>query len=380
VPGERSQAPLPRGWPEGFGAGGAERRALLVLASLRGIAPRRLRRLAWREGTAVRALARIRAGEAGSRADGGFARAADPDRIGEAVAASGAVLVGPADPAYPPLLLDLGDPPVALFVRGRPLDPTPLHVAVVGSRSATPLGREVAWAIGRRLGEVGACVVSGAARGIDASSHEGALAAHGRTVAVLGSGIDVAYPASSRALIERIAEVGTVVSEHPPGTPAEPHHFPARNRIVVGLSRAVVVVEGAERSGSMTSVTHALSVGREVFAIPGSVASPLSAGPLRLIREGARMIRGPDDLLEDLGFDPSSLAEGALATLPDHDRRLLDALAGPTLPEAVARVTGLPLPAALGALMRLEMRGLVRNLGGRFEPTFASTRGAAGDA
>ena len=175
-------------------------------------------------------------------------------------------------------------------------------MAIVGARRCSTLGGEVARDLGRRLGSAGVCVVSGAAYGIDASAHRGALDAGGRTIAVLGSGIDVGYPRSSADLIERIAQTGSVVSEYAPGVPAEPLRFPARNRIVVALASALVVVEGAALSGSRISVDHALDLGREVFAVPGPVTSPLAEVPLALIREGATMIRGADDLLDDLGL------------------------------------------------------------------------------
>ena len=183
--------------------------------------------------------------------------------------AVGARFLTPDDAEYPSSCLQLDDPPVALYVRGARLDVDEVRVAIVGARRCSTLGGEIARDLGRRLGSAGVCVVSGAAYGIDASSHRGALDAGGRTIAVLGSGIDVGYPRSSADLIERIAQTGSVVSEYAPGVPAEPHRFPARNRIVVALSSALVVVEGAALSGSRISVDHALDLGREVFAVPG---------------------------------------------------------------------------------------------------------------
>jgi DNA processing protein len=364
----------PRGWPAGFADSDARRRDLLVLASLQGIRPIEVHALAWREGTADAILARVRAGEAGSVADRRFAEQLDPAAILGALRACGARLIGPDDPEYPRALDDLRDPPAALFARGMPIDPVELRVGVVGARSASHLGIEVAHDIGRGLALAGACVVSGAARGIDSASHRGALGANGSTIAVLGSGIDVFYPASSADLLARIARTATVLSEYPPGVRAEPHRFPARNRIVVGLSRALVVVEGAERSGSMISVGHALAIGREVFAVPGPVSSPLAEVPLRLIREGATMIRGAADLLADLGFDPQVAATGAVQRLTDRDRRVLETMSGPSLPEHLAAQLGVEIPDVVVALMRMEMVGLVRNVGGRYEATIAVSR------
>jgi DNA processing protein len=367
-------APRARGWPGGFAAGPPNRRAILILASLLGIRPIELHALAWREGTAEACLARVLEGSAGSPADREFAARLDAEAVEAGARTAGARLVTPGSDEYPSSLEDLADPPIVLFVRGKDLDPAQVRVAVVGSRSASPLGRDVARDLGRGLALAGACVVSGAARGIDFASHLGSLDVDGSTIAVLGSGIDVSYPATSRDLIERIATTGSVVSEYPPGVQAEPHRFPARNRIVVGLSRALVVVEGAERSGSMISVTHALSIGREVFAVPGPVTSPLSQVPHRLIREGATMIRGARDLLLDLGYDDEALEAGAVSTLSEADRALLAVLAGPLLPEAVAAERGIAVHEAVAVLMRLELKGLVRSVGGRYEPTTAAGR------
>jgi DNA processing protein len=183
---------------------------------------------------------------------------------------------------------------------------------MVGARNCSPAGAETAKAIARSLSRAGVRVVSGAARGIDKAAHLGALGGAGGTVAVLGCGIDVAYPNDNRTLLAEIASHGAVISEYPPGVPAEPFRFPARNRIVAALSRAVVVVEGADGSGSMITADHALEVGREVFAVPGPVTSPLSAVPLSLIRQGATLIRGPHDLLEDLGLEGSGVAGAGL--------------------------------------------------------------------
>nr|MBA3691336.1 DNA-protecting protein DprA [Actinomycetota bacterium] len=240
------------------------------------------------------------------------------------------------------------------------------------------LGREVAVDVARGLAAAGVCVVSGAARGIDTGAHRGALDAAGTTAAVLGSGIDVLYPPGSRQLLEEIELAGAIVSEYPPGVHAEPFRFPARNRIVAGLARALVVIEGARGSGSMISVDHALDLGREVFAVPGPVTSPLSEVPLALLRDGATMIRGADDLLGDLGLDRAvSGAEGA-TELPPHERWVYEALTGPSLPDAVARVANVSIPEAVAALTRLELRGLVRNVGGRYERRLASA-GARAD-
>ncbi len=280
---------------------------------------------------------------------------------------------------YPRRLLDLTDPPAVLFVRGRALTEMDPAVAVVGARNCSVLGREVATDLGRQLAGAGVAVVSGGARGIDIAAHRGALAWRdgGRTVAVLGCGIDAPYPRSHEAELLRIAEVGCLISEYPPEVRPEPRNFPARNRIIAALADAVVVVEGARGSGSMITTEHALDLGRSIFAVPGSVTSPLSSVPLGLIRDGAVMIRGATDLLEDLGLAPASdpadedVGGDASLNLPAglsvEEVAVAETLAGPTLAEKVARSTGSSLQEALSLLLALELKGVVRNTGGRYE-------------
>lgn len=358
--------PPPRGWPPGFGAGGGERRAILTLSELRGLRPLAVHAQAWESGSGRGCIESVRRGRLGSDGDREWLPRIDPDVTAARVEEAGARLVTPADPEYDDHLNDLRDPPACLFLRGRPLDGRSERVAIVGSRKCSELGRDVAQDLGRALVASGLALVSGAAHGIDAAAHRGALQAGGRTVAVLGSGIDVAYPASSRELLGRIAESGTLVSEYPPATPAGPQHFPARNRIVVALARALVVVEGEARSGSRISVDHALDLGREVFAVPGPVTSPLAETPLEMIRDGATLIRGADDLLDDLGVDRAS-PPPAPPDLEHGERRVWDALAGRLLPDAVARRVGMSVPDAVTVLVGLELRGLVTSAGGRYE-------------
>ncbi|MFB3739309.1 MAG: DNA-processing protein DprA [Candidatus Velamenicoccus archaeovorus] len=356
----------PAGWPDRFGRGPAERRALLVLSALRGMRSADLLALARSERTAVRCLAAIRAGRAGSAGDARFAGTLDPDRIAAELRSCGARLVPWGSREYPAQLEHLPDPPGWLFVRGGPPPARGGTVAVVGARGCTELGRDLARELGRALAAAGATVVSGAARGIDAAAHEGALEAGGRTVAVLGCGIDLAYPRASRRLLERIRGQGCIVSEYPPGIPPDGHRFPARNRIIAGLCSALVVVEGRERSGSLISARHALELGRDVYAVPGAVNNPLSAAPLALIRDGAGLIRGPDDLLTDLRLS-SAIGPHASPRLTLVERAALDAMTGPVLPETVARALGATVAEVVPLLMQLELKGLVRSAGGRYE-------------
>jgi DNA processing protein len=366
--------------------GKANRSALLVISALRGLTPRRILEVARREPTAARTLAAISRGAAGSENDRRVAEGLDPGDLAERVRDCGSRLVAVGDQEYPDELGDLADPPAALFVRGHPLSELAPRVAVVGARNASPLGREVARSLGSGLAGARVCVVSGAARGIDSEAHRGALARDGPTIAVLGCGIDRPYPAGHARLLDDVARVGAVVSEYPPGVPAEPHRFPARNRIVAAMSIGVVVVEGADGSGSMITTDHALDLGRPVFAVPGPVTSPLAAAPLELIRDGATPIRHVDDLLHDLGLRPLGERRAADAVarsttggrggisledpprdLSPQERSVLAALGGAMLPEQVAGSVRRSLTEVVPVLMGLVMRGLVREVGGRYE-------------
>jgi len=373
---DEPEPPPPHGWPPGFGVGDDERLATLTLSELRGLRPLKVHAEAWEQGTATGCLESVRRGRLGSDRDREWLPQVDPRVTSARVEGAGARFLTPADPEYDNRLNDLRDPPACLFLLGRPLGESPERVAIVGSRKCSNLGRDVAQDLGRALVASGLAVVSGAAHGIDAAAHRGALQAAGRTVAVLGSGIDVVYPASSRELLERIAESGTIVSEYPPTMPAGPQHFPARNRIVVALARALVVVEGAAKSGSRISVDHALDLGREIFAVPGPVTSPLAETPLEMIREGATLIRGADDLLDDLGIDRTA-PPPAPPDLDDGERRVWNALSGGSLPDSVAREAGMSIPDAVTTLIQLELRGLILSVGGRYERRHVSSAPAA---
>jgi len=368
VSGEWVRDPWPT-WPDGFTAGPKERRAALVLSALAGLRPRTLMPVAAEMGTASACVELVARGAFGSEEDRRFVHHLDADRIARALERCEARTVVWDDPEYPPQLRTIHDPPFVLYVVGGTLPWVDRAVAVVGSRRCTDLGDELARAIGRGLAAAGVTVVSGAARGIDAASHEGALE-RGLTVAVLGSGIDASYPRGSRALLEKIRRSGALISEYPPGVPPRAFRFPARNRIVAGLCRAAVVVEGQDDSGSLITGSHALEFGREVFAVPASLHNPLSQAPLKLIRDGATMIRGAQDLLEDLGLDAAP--SGPPPDLTLAELAALEALTGPTLPDRVAKQLHVSLADALTLLMQLEMRGLVRNVGGRFESTLAA--------
>lgn len=212
----------------------------------------------------------------------------------------GAEVVCYDDDAYPELLRQTADPPPVLYVCGREDLLNGLCLAVVGSRAATGYGRQVAFSLAKHLAAAGTTVVSGLALGIDARAHEGALCVQGATVAVLGCGLDVVYPGSNRKIYQQIRDTGTLVSEYPLGTPPEGFRFPARNRIIAGMSRGVVVVEAAKRSGSLITAQLALDAGREVFAVPGRVDSFKSAGTHRLLKQGAKLVQTVEDIFEEL--------------------------------------------------------------------------------
>ncbi|HXZ10262.1 MAG TPA: DNA-processing protein DprA [Paraburkholderia sp.] len=279
-----------------------------------------------------------------------------------------------SDPAYPPALLTMSDPPPLLYVTGR-LDL--LHtrsVAIVGSRSATPQGIDDARRFSRTLSDAGLAVVSGLALGIDAAAHRGALAGRGSTIAVIGTGADVVYPAAHHQLAHEIAAAGTIVSEWPLGTSARSAHFPQRNRLIAGLSSGVLIVEAAMRSGSLITARLANEMGRDVFAVPGSIHAPLARGCHRMIKQGAKLVETPDDVLEELGFaipvaaSPPPDAGPSVASLPPEAGRLLDALGhSPASLEILAMRTEMGEAALQGMLLQLELGGHVTALpGGRF--------------
>ncbi len=265
-----------------------------------------------------------------------------------------------SDPAFPPLLASIHDPPPGLFLRG---DASPellaqRSVAVVGARGCSDYGAHVARSLGRGLAHAGVVVVSGLARGVDGWAHRGALDGGGATIAVLGCGIERAYPRAHASLAAQIAATGLVVSEYPPGVAPAPWRFPARNRIVAGLAAATVVVEARERSGALITADLALEEGREVLAVPGEITAALSRGTNALLRLGAAAVTSAEDVLEAIGVAPSG---GEQPDPPsDPAAAALAALAaGAATADEVARTTGLDSAVAAAALVELELAGLV---------------------
>lgn len=281
------------------------------------------------------------------------------------VEACGARLVTWADPDYPQQLLRIDWPPPVLFVRGAFALVDDRAIAIVGTRRPSLYGRDVAARFARELAERGLTVVSGLARGVDAAAHRAALEAGGRTLAVLGCGIDTVYPPEHRDLADAIARGGAVLGDYAPGVPPDAANFPPRNRIISGLALGVIVVEAAEESGALITTRFANDQGREVFAVPGQIHAKGSRGPHRLIQQGAKLVMDIDDVLAELLFDVPVVAQPSLFLDPT-EARIVDALVdGPLLPDELARRLELA-PGQLSAqLTLLELRGLARLEGGR---------------
>lgn len=285
----------------------------------------------------------------------------------------GIVLLTEADPRYPRALREIHDPPGVLFLHGELLPRDNVAVAIVGSRHATQYGLAQAERLAGSLARAGVTIVSGLARGIDGAAHRGALAAGGRTVAVLGSGLLNIYPPEHKALAAEVRAQGAVLSESPPRAVPLAGVFPQRNRIISGMASGVLVVEASEHSGALITARHAMEQGRDVFAVPGRVDSRMSRGPHRLIRDGAKLVETAEEVLEELGPLPAAAAgpEGQVVHRPaelllnELEQRVLSAVTGEgLLVDQVIAACGLPASQVLATLSVLEMRRLVRRLGG----------------
>jgi len=271
------------------------------------------------------------------------------------------------DADYPRALLDLGHAPPALFFVGRRELLNRPALAIVGSRNATAQGAINARAFANALSNAGLTIVSGLAIGIDAAAHEGALDGLSSTLAVVGTGLDRVYPARNRALAHRIAQHGGLISEFPPGTPPRAMNFPRRNRLISGVARGVLVVEAAVSSGSLITARYAGEQGREVFAIPGSIHSPLSKGCHKLIRDGAKLVETAQDILEELGMGAQreSANKRAAGASTDVEASLLDALGGDTIDvDTLVSRTGMASSVVMAALTGLELSGRIAAIPG----------------
>ena len=299
----------------------------------------------------------------------GFDGLASVDEEFEKIEKAGATLVSLEDPEYPPLLAAIYDPPPFLYLKGS-LVGDRYPIAVVGSRKTTPYGKRVTERICGELAGYGMTIVSGFARGIDGFAHEAALAAGGRTIAVVGCGVGRVYPPEHQALYDQIVEEGAVISEFPMDAPPDAHHFPQRNRIISGLSLGCVVVEAALQSGSLITARYALEQGREVFAVPGSIFSGAAAGTHQLIASGAKLIEGVDDILEELLpalKRKSQPAPVALTPLEGEEEALygLLSLEPKHIDQLIAESARTPASVS-GLLLAMELKGVVRQLAGKF--------------
>jgi len=292
-------------------------------------------------------------------------------------AASGHFIVTLADETYPRSLLEIADPPPLLYAQGRLELLAREAVAVVGSRNASAQGEANATAFSRALSDAGLTVVSGLALGIDAAAHRGALAGAGSTIAVLGTGIDVVYPRRNAALAAEIAARGVLVSEFPLGTQAAAHNFPRRNRLISGLSRGCLVVEAALESGSLITARSAAEQGREVFAIPGSIHSPLSKGCHSLIKSGAKLAESAEDVLAELPrFTRSGYASTAQDAPVPPDNGLLAVMGhDPVDVDSLCTRAGLSPEQVSSELLRLELDGRVAALPGGLYQRLEKARG-----
>jgi DNA processing protein len=293
----------------------------------------------------------------------------DPAAELERLARSGIRAVHPGHPAYPRLLAEISGRPSVLYFRGELLPTDDRSVAIVGTRRATPYGRQAAERIAAELAQAGVTVVSGLARGVDGAAHRAALEAGGRTIAVLGSGPDVIYPAEHRRLAEQISESGAILSELSLGSKPDAQNFPARNRIVSGMTLGTLIIEAPLRSGALITATFAADQGREVFVVPGSIFAQTAEGTNALLRDGARLVRDGADILEDLGLGGATISVQMQSqlSLDENERRLLATLGKEARHiDELAEAADLPTGAVSALMLTMELKGLVRNHGAQY--------------
>ncbi len=352
----------------------------LVMNSLRLIGPIRVRKLREALGSVEAVfsergstLARIEGiGQAAADSLSAWEKTFDLQKELDQIRELNLQVVDCEDEAYPEQLKEIYDPPLVLYYRGDLEAARKRSIAVVGSRNTTYYGLETAKKLSYQMAYAGLTVGSGLARGIDTAAHQGALAAKGRTLAVIGSSMDLVYPPENRALAEMIAEKGGVVmSEFCLGTPPDKQTFPMRNRIVSGLSRGVLVVEAGEKSGALITARMALDQGRQVFAIPGRINDASSKGCHRLIKEGAKLVEGVEDILQEFEFLFPTLENEPRQAWPDdlseEELQLLNVLELNEIHlDEIIRKCGLPSAKVSSTLLRLEMRKLIRQLPGKY--------------
>ncbi len=345
----------------------------LALARVKGIGAVRVRRLKAHFGTLQQAWTASESDLVAAGLDARTARAMVETRRGvhpeaelERLARASVRAITWDHPDYPRLLAQTADAPPVLFVRGTLTAQDDWAVAIVGTRRASLYGKQVAEMLATELARCGVIVVSGMARGIDAVAHDAALNAEGRTLAVLGCGVDVVYPPEHAQLAQRIVERGALISDYPLGTPPDAQNFPPRNRIISGLSLGVVVVEADERSGALITAQFAAEQGREVFAVPGNIFNHSSRGTNRLIREGAKIVTDVQCILEELNLNaaPEQIALSQAVPEDETERRLLAHLShDPVEVDVLVRALDLPPEQVAATLALMELRGWVRQAG-----------------
>lgn len=291
---------------------------------------------------------------------------ADLSLIWDQIHAKGIQVLTWMDDTYPQRLKEIEQPPPVLYLRGALSVEDSWAVAIVGTRRVTPYGRQVTEEIASFLAANGITIVSGLARGVDAIAHQAALKAGGRTLAVLGSGVDKIYPPENRSLAEKIFEHGAVMSDYVPGTSPEASNFPPRNRIISGLSMAVIVVEAGETSGALITAEFAAEQGREVFAIPGNILAPQSKGTNKLIQRGAHPLLSANDVMEALNLSRVGQQKAARKVLPadEVEAKLLESIGEePIHVDEIRNQTGLPVEKVSATLVMMELKGMVRQVG-----------------
>jgi len=291
----------------------------------------------------------------------------DLEKVWAKIEAQGIKILTWEDEMYPQRLKEIDQPPPVLYIRGSYLPDDLFAVAIVGTRRVTAYGRQITEELAVYLASNGITVVSGLARGVDAIAHQTALKAGGRTIGVLGSGVDKIYPPEHRGLAEKMTESGAIVSDYAPGTPPDASNFPPRNRIISGLSLAVVVIEAGETSGALITAEFAAEQGREVFAVPGSILAPQSKGTNKLIQNGALPLLSVNDLMQALNLTRMGEHKAARKFIPsdETEARLMAVLSEePLHVDAIRNQTELPIEKVSATLALMELKGMVRQVGG----------------
>ena len=356
--------------------GSDEKPFYLAIARVRGIGPVRVRKLrehflsleyAWQADSSSLLAAGLDEKTIAALVEA--RKSVDPENELTMLERSGAHAITWDEPVYPRLLREIDNPPCVLWIKGTLVESDALAVAIVGTRGPTVYGRDVAVQFATQLATNSITVVSGLARGVDGTAHEAALKAGGRTIAVLGSGVDIIYPPEHNKLAAQIAASGAVISDYPLGTKPDAMNFPPRNRIISGLSLGVVVVEADERSGALITTNYAAEQGRDVFAVPGNIFAKTSRGTNRLIQQGAKLVTKLDDVLEELNLGMVASQQQAQRELPHSDnqaeRAILTTLAHePVQTDEIIQVLGLPAGDVTTALTMLELKGQIRQATG----------------